>query len=637
MKAFLLWLAVVIHALAGTLLVTSEFEYAKASPYMEYIADKNNTLSFETIHDVAWTPLASTNLGGNNIHYTWTRFTLHNTSTEPKLLILKNPRAGMDEIDVYIIRESGYEHVMLGDNRDLHVRKIPHRYSVFPLRLDQGEQVEITSRLINRIGATDAEWDIYSDTSFTLFSLKESLWWGLFIGFTLSLFFYSVPILIGAKDFKLTLFFSLYVVSSLLYQLSVNGTLYSFGFSAAYINHMTLFFGILFGLFTVLVMLRFLHIIHYQKGRLFHAMYLLIVLFSIEIVCLGLSFFDSAYLRYTAILGVYVGIFGYLLWFALISEFLHLSKDKVFVYLFLGYTAVFGAYIFLALVSAGFIENNIIAIYGVSIGSLIEMYCFSLGISEYIRQIERTKANQNKVIEIQMRFASIGRIIGNIAHQWKVPLVHAGTLLAETEAIIHLKQETLRDKLEERIIPQLRNNLTFMQGTIDEFYELYKGTTQKLIFKPYALVCNVWNMLSAKAIASHVKLEMHIPKELEIESYEHHFAHIVMVLFDNAIDIAKARKCSQAVIICTIKKDDAILKLYVEDNCGGISQEPIESILELDVSSKNNMHEQRGMGLFVLKTLLEIKFLGTLHVSNTENGARFEITIPISSSLTNKS
>jgi len=73
------------------------------------------------------------------------------------------------------------------------------------------------------------------------------------------------------------------------------------------------------------------------------------------------------------------------------------------------------------------------------------------------------------------------------------------------------------------------------------------------------------------------------------------------------------------------------IELYVEDNCGGISQEPIESILELDVSSKNNTHEQRGMGLFILKTLLEIKFLGTLHVSNTENGARFEITIPISS------
>lgn len=631
MKAFFIGCIIVIQAFAGTLLVTRDFEYAKASPYMEFITDKNNSLTIETINEAQWTALSSTNLGGNNVHYTWTQFTLQNTTNDSTLLILKNPRAGMDEIDVYITRTNGYEHIILGDNRELNLRKIPHRYSVFPLKLVPGEEVKITSRLINRIGATDAEWEVYSDTCFTRFSLIESLWWGLFVGFVLSLFFYSVPILIGAKDFKLTLFFGLYVLSSLIYQLSINGTLYSFGFSESYINHITLFFGILFGLFTVLVMLRFLHIIHYIKGRLLHAMYLLIVLFGIEIICLGISFFDRTYLRYTAILGVYVGIFGYLLWFALVRELLCLSKDRVFVYLFIGYSAIFGAYIFLALVSAGIIENNIIAMYGVSIGSLVEMYCFSLGISEYIRQIERTKANQNKFIEIQMRFASIGRIIGNIAHQWKVPLVHAGTLLAETEAVMHFRQETLQKELEQRIIPELRNNFTFMQATIDEFYGLYKGTTQKLIFKPYASVCNVWSMLSAKAIASNVKLEIQVDKELEIESYEHHFSHLVMVLFDNAIDIAKIRKVTNGMILCIIQKDNDILKLIVEDNCGGIEQEPIESILELDISTKNTNNEQRGMGLFILKTLLEIKFLGTLHVSNTSHGANFEILIPLDS------
>lgn len=196
---------------------------------------------------------------------------------------------------------------------------------------------------------------------------------------------------------------------------------------------------------------------------------------------------------------------------------------------------MFIPYFFFVLYSSGLIQNNFIVTYGFSIGILLETYFYSLGIMQYIRKLEYTKINQEKLIKLQMRFTSIGSIIGNIAHQWKVPLMRAGVLLAETEAMIHLKKETALSEIQHNIIPQLRESHNFMQNTIDEFYALYRHTTQKTIFNPYHSLYNVWNMLSARAINANIKLEVMDRQDIEIENYEHHFCHLLMIILDNAL------------------------------------------------------------------------------------------------------
>lgn len=66
---------------ATSLIIQDDFAYAKASPYMEYIADKNDSLSFDVINNVTWKKMGTTNLGGNNNYYSWTRFKIYNASS----------------------------------------------------------------------------------------------------------------------------------------------------------------------------------------------------------------------------------------------------------------------------------------------------------------------------------------------------------------------------------------------------------------------------------------------------------------------------------------------------------------------------------------------------------------------------
>jgi len=174
---------------AQTILLSDNFIYTKASSSMEFVADINHSLSIEKIDEANWQPMISTNLGGFNDYPSWTRCSLKNDSNKDKKFIIKNPRAGMDEIDIYVIRDKEINHTILGAMYPISERTVPHRYSAELIELAPQEEVQIITRLTNYIGSTEGDWEIFDRKYFLEFTMFESLWWGLFIGVYLALFF----------------------------------------------------------------------------------------------------------------------------------------------------------------------------------------------------------------------------------------------------------------------------------------------------------------------------------------------------------------------------------------------------------------------------------------------------------------
>ena len=63
MKILMLWLiGLDIFAYGAVLEVSSTTTYIKASPFMHYYADINQTLNFEDINNVKWKPIQKPNL-----------------------------------------------------------------------------------------------------------------------------------------------------------------------------------------------------------------------------------------------------------------------------------------------------------------------------------------------------------------------------------------------------------------------------------------------------------------------------------------------------------------------------------------------------------------------------------------------
>lgn len=631
MRLFLSCLFIVcsyLHAQNIPIALDDDFSYIKASPYMEYVADKNGSLNIETIHTAQWKPMLSSNLGGLNEYPSWTKCTIKNTSDNVKALMIKNPRANMDEIDLYILRDNEITLRKLGKKYPIDAKNIPHRYSVELLELAPHEEVHIISRLVNLYGSTEGEWEIFSRKSFVEFTMMESLWWGIFIGIYTALFFYATPILVATNDKILSLFFSCYIISSIGYQFSVNGILHSLGVYGHTINVLTLFFNVLFSMFTVLVILRFLRIMHH-KDILWKTLRLILALLLFEIIIALVSFFDPSFLRSLSFMTLFLGLISFLIWILLLRYIVRTHKNSVFISIFIGYTAVFIGHLYQTLISIGLLEMHPLSVYSVSVASLFEMYFFALAISQYIKKIKHDKIKKEQLLDFQMRFASIGRLIGNISHQWKTPIIRAGALLTHIEALLHLKKDTATLEEIESIIPEIRSHFSFMQNTIDEFYTLYSKKRHKVSFQLSHAIHDVWQMLSSKAKDAHVTLHVNDPYAITLYSYESSFYHIMIILLDNALDIIRERAIKNPHISVTISKKDKVVFISVEDNCGGILQKPIESIFEVDVSSKQSNHSAGGLGLSIVKHLVSEKFHGTIHVANTQQGAKFDIRMPL--------
>jgi len=613
---------------AETMPISQEHGYAKASPFMSFVHDQNNSQSIKTLSTAPWQKMHSSFLNSFTREASWTTLSIQNTSHNPKRLIFKNPNASMSEIDVYLLKNNEFvRHIELGTQHDISLREIPHRYSVFSITLEADETLTLFTRLANTVGAVEGEWEIYSHQSFADFSMAESMWWGIFIGVLSMAFLYIRPFLLIIKNKALIFSFTFFVVSCLGYQLSINGIFYTLGISEYYIDSLIVFFGSMFRLATVFILYHLIFI-NYEKSFLRKALIFFISFLSLVFILSFFTLLEKRLVSTIAQISVFSGLLSYLIWFLMAKDIFRLARSKTFVYVLAAYTIILVPNAYQSLVSIGVFESSFFSIYGVSIASLFNIYLLALAVLAYIEKIEKVREDQEKINEIQMHYASIGKIIGNIAHQWKVPLVRSGSLLTHAEALIALKDQNVIDEMHTNILPELRNNLIFMKETIDTFYTLYKVDHEKKCFCPEDVLSGIWSMLSAKAVSLNIKLHSTIEPHLSITSYEHHFGHLMMILLDNAIDAARERKCTHAIIFVTVGQTNNQLNICVEDTCGGITQKPLESSFELEVSSKKSEMEQRGRGLYIFKTLLESKFCGSVTLCNTPSGAKFDIAIP---------
>ena len=615
---------------AEPLSVHETTSYVKASSFMEVLVDKDASLVLsDVVHLPTWQKSTFSNIPSNSTHVVWTRFWIENRTSDVKTIYLKNPRAGMDKIDAYALSNEAIvktEH--LGDQRRLQEREIPHRYSVMRLRMEPHQTIEVVTKLSNSIGPIESEWEIYSEHAFFQFSLMESLWWGAFLGIILALLVYSIPLLLLTKDKTLALYFGLYAFFSLSYQFFLQGVFYSLEMPPFVINTLLQFSGLFFGVFMALFIYRFLKLdsSHTLLIWVFRSTFA----FQILNGCLlfGALFFPSL-ITLVSYIGLLSGLLACVLWFGLVKQLLNATVDRVFYYLLIGYSVIILAYVYQIVTVTGYVAMSTVSIYSVSVASIIEMYFFTRSIAEYLRQMELDHTRKDKLIDSQMRFVSIGRVIGNISHQWKVPLVRLGALLTHIEAVLYVKKPNLPMEIGE-IIPQMHTHLAFMQQTINEFYTLYHVKNRDEIFDLVKTVHTIWGMLNAKAILANMKLEIHSPQILEIQGSEHSFAHAMMILIDNAIEIAKTRAVLEPRLWITLVEEDLHVTIMVEDNCGGLDPHVNEaSIFEMDVSSHHDesTKEVRGMGLSIAKLLIEGKFGGTIHVEQQPNGLRFRFTV----------
>lgn len=264
---------------------------------------------------------------------------------------------------------------------------------------------------------------------------------------------------------------------------------------------------------------------------------------------------------------------------------------------------------------------------GIIIITLI-FFVFSYFISKKIENMfknYRLKVARSQQLLIQKsKMASMGEMIGNIAHQWRQPLSQLSGLFFDIESAYDFKE--LDKKYLTNSIDEANDLVEYMSKTIDDFREFFNPNAKKEIFNLHATLNHALTIIHSTLKYNQIKLTVDIDNSLHVEGLSNEFSQVILNLISNSKEIAIQRNIVNPEIKIFTEMHDKIISLHVEDNCGGIDEKIIDKIFEPYFTTKFNYGT--GIGLYMSKIIIENKMHGHIYANNiSADKTRFTISL----------
>lgn len=254
----------------------------------------------------------------------------------------------------------------------------------------------------------------------------------------------------------------------------------------------------------------------------------------------------------------------------------------------------------------------------------IIFFIFSLLFTKKIESIfmeyRKNVIEQDKLLIQKSKMASMGEMIGNIAHQWRQPLSQLSGLFFDIESAYDYKE--LNKKYLQNRVEEANDLLEYMSKTIDDFRNFFNPNSKKEAFYLKDAVENAIKIVKSTLNYYQIELIIDINENHKIEGYKNEYSQAVMNIITNAKDVIKERNIKNPQIKIYSQKKEK-LYLHIEDNAGGVDENIIEKIFDPYFTTKYEYGT--GIGLYMTKLIIEDKMNGNIKVKNSKDGAIFTI------------
>ncbi len=237
---------------------------------------------------------------------------------------------------------------------------------------------------------------------------------------------------------------------------------------------------------------------------------------------------------------------------------------------------------------------------------------------------ERTK--QEKLLIQQSKLASMGNMIGNIAHQWRQPLSEINAVLMNMQ--VKKEHDDLSDEMFEKSIEECDVVLSHMSNTISDFQNFFKPSKEKSKFCLAQECKNASFIIESSLKYNNIDFSVDVIEDCEVDGYPREFAQAVLNILSNAKDVLIDRNAKNPFIKLSLKKGNKYALIKIEDNGGGIKEEIKERIFEPYFTTKH-AKQGTGIGLYMSKIIIEENMHGYIKIDNTKEGALFIIKLAL--------
>ena len=242
---------------------------------------------------------------------------------------------------------------------------------------------------------------------------------------------------------------------------------------------------------------------------------------------------------------------------------------------------------------------------------------------------------QDEMIFEQTKMASMGEMIGNIAHQWRQPLSVIST--GVTGMQVEKEYGMLDDEQFEKTCTSIYQNAIYLSKTIDDFRNYIKGDSVKEKFSINDEIDTFLTLVDATIKFYDLHIVLDVQKNIQIDGYKNELLQVLINLFNNAKDaFLENEKIEDRYVFLSVKAKKDILELTIKDNAGGISKDIEKKIFEPYFTTKHKS-QGTGLGLYMTYNLIQKSMNGSISVDTLEyfhndikyKGAQFTIYLPL--------
>ena len=248
--------------------------------------------------------------------------------------------------------------------------------------------------------------------------------------------------------------------------------------------------------------------------------------------------------------------------------------------------------------------------------------CFS-SVRDIADRLKLEKENEEKeqLLIQQSRMASLGEMIGAIAHQWKQPLnaiSMAAGMIPDSTSPEELKET------EEIIIRQV----DFLSRTINEFRDFFRPNQEKKPFRACESAEKLMRIMAPVLRREKIAVTIHSHEHFNFVGQGNEFQQVLLNIISNARDAFAERDIQNRTVDIYPEKKGRTGVIRIRDNAGGIPETLLpQKLFEAYVTTKGDLGT--GIGLSLSRRIVEDRMGGKLSARNVEGGAEFSIEVPL--------
>ncbi|MBW7651041.1 sensor histidine kinase [Anoxybacillus sp. ST4] len=252
----------------------------------------------------------------------------------------------------------------------------------------------------------------------------------------------------------------------------------------------------------------------------------------------------------------------------------------------------------------------------------LEMERMNATLQRKVEEEVRKNREKDFMLIEQSRYATMGEMFRNIAHQWRQPLNVLGLLLQDIQeayAYGELNESYLRTSIRKCFI-----QIQHMSRTINDFRNFFKPHKEAIHFRPIQAIRQALKIISASL--DHYNVQLHVQNRTRAHMYgfPNEMSQVLINLLTNACEQFAERDVERRIICLRTYADDSFIYIQVKDNAGGIDETIVSRIFEPYVTTKK---DGTGLGLY-MSNMIVTKMGGELLVSSSKKGATFTIRMP---------